>query len=400
MRPFSSSISSSERRHGLRARGRWQPLARTLGWTVVALIALDVLIGRMTAMPHNPAQAPNTLQQYFDYGRSTEAKMRRMVGPAHGIAPIAQAGWLDDCTKRQAAREMIDVYGNSFSVHIAEAMGKQEPLLRARGFAGPGAPPNHSFACYQRARAAGIARGKVQIWGILAGSLKGMLTYTGATTTFERPFPFTFPRYFLGPRGQLLSVQPVYGSERDFRRSLADQALWQRYVTQLREGDRFYDARLFDASFIDHSTLARLLRRGYGQNALKQRTTAALLDAGPEFGEHKEIGPVLRAMVSEFARSVRANHQVPVVLLFQNRPYGDALERLLGDTLRRERIPFISSRAYAPTTDPSKFISDGHFTPAVDAAMAKDVLALIRPHLELPTRGETTGTDTARRDAQ
>src|SRR5258708_7874216 len=64
-----------------------------------ALVILDVAVGLVFPPPADPRTIPSALQAYFDYGRSVEGKLRRMVGAdATKDAPIVEAGWLaHDC---------------------------------------------------------------------------------------------------------------------------------------------------------------------------------------------------------------------------------------------------------------------------------------------------------------
>ena len=57
----------------------------------------------------------------------------------------------------------------------------------------------------------------VQILGVLASSLPRMLSLSGITTSFEAPMPFTFPRYRLGPGGELVAEQPLITSPEELR---------------------------------------------------------------------------------------------------------------------------------------------------------------------------------------
>src|SRR5690242_578411 len=109
----SSSTSSSE------ADGQvWRALA-TLAWIIVWLIVLDVLVDIAFRYPSDPKVTnPRQLQLYFDYGRSAEAKLRRMTGNSPKTsAPITQAGWyqplqVQDNPNRPGA-DIVTFYGMS-----------------------------------------------------------------------------------------------------------------------------------------------------------------------------------------------------------------------------------------------------------------------------------------------
>src|ERR1700722_1917978 len=98
MLPSSSSTSSFEptrpRRANRRARLR-QDVLGILLWTIVALIGIDGAVGVAFRLPADPRHAPSSLQNYFDYGRSIEGKLRRLVGSTpEQDAAIVSAGWL------------------------------------------------------------------------------------------------------------------------------------------------------------------------------------------------------------------------------------------------------------------------------------------------------------------
>src|SRR5262245_54777766 len=94
---------------------------------LVGLVMIDVGISWSFRMPASPRTVPTALQQYFDYGRSVEGKLRRMIGmTVDDTAPIADAGWLDDHSR--GVRESLPgkihvaVYGQSFAFDMARVL--------------------------------------------------------------------------------------------------------------------------------------------------------------------------------------------------------------------------------------------------------------------------------------
>ena len=84
-------------------------------------------------------------------------------------------------------------------------------------------------------------------------------------------------------------------------------------------------------------------------------------------------------MLMQFAATSRAQGKLPIVILFQDRGSGaDSLYRLVGPALMDAGVPVVSTHAIAPVTDPKNFVSDGHFTPAVDRLIAEQTLQIIR----------------------
>ena len=180
-------------------------------WTIGALILFDAVVGLAFRQPSDPRQTSSSLQTYFDYGRSIEGKLRRLVGSTpEQDAPIVEAGWLaSDCdiaTPPPPGKLAFDIYGMSHSAQIAEQMLRLDSGLAGHSFGGPAAPASHSYACFVRRVEAKRDRAPIQILGILASQIPRMETISGLTTSFEGPMPFTYPRYSLAPDGRLVGI--------------------------------------------------------------------------------------------------------------------------------------------------------------------------------------------------
>ena len=186
---------------------------------------MDAAVGFVFRAPAAPGRA-TTMQRYFDYGRSIEGKLRRYVGSSPDQdAEIMSAGWLNDCdvpTMARPGKLMFDIYGMSFSNNIADRLEQLDPSLASQRFAGPAAPPNHSYACFARRARMGLDRAPIQILGILASSIPRMETLSGLTTSFEAPQPFTYPRYSLTPDGRLAARWSSIKSQEELRAALSD----------------------------------------------------------------------------------------------------------------------------------------------------------------------------------
>jgi hypothetical protein len=372
LRP-SSSISSSESKRARRLRG----VLVTCAWTLLALIVLDIVIGRIFAMPSDPRRKPGSMAQYFDYGRSIDGKIARMIGPddAHS-APILVAGWIDrECSHvpppAPARHRGMTIYGMSFTNHVADQIEQLDPKWTIARYSGPGASPNHSYACFQAVQRAGRDPDEIQVLGVLASSLPRMLALSGASTTFEQSQPFTFPRYQVDGRGALLTVEPAIRSPQDMR----DPAKRAAFEAQLAKQDAFYDPLQFGQQWADHSVFLRLLRRAYAQAEYRRRTVRLVSD-GTQY--RADMGPPLRALLVSFARQVRARGQRPFVILLQDRGSGtDSLARLVGSAPGQAGATVIRSDDMANVNDPRNFLPDGHFTPQVDKMIAQRLLQAI-----------------------
>jgi hypothetical protein len=216
----------------------------------------------------------------------------------------------------------------------------------------------------------------VQILGVLASSLPRMLSLSGITTSFEAPMPFTFPRYRLGPGGELVAEQPLITSPEELR----DPDRVKAFYAQLARSDAFYDPWQVDAGLADDTALLRLLRRSYAQREFAIRRRRLIGDTAG-FVDNPQLGPVLSALLVDFDARARAAGQMPIVLLIQDRGGTDALYRLLAPTLHRRGVLFVSTHDVVPTTDSANFIADGHFTAAANRRITEQVASLIRAEI-------------------
>jgi hypothetical protein len=263
----------------------------------------------------------------------------------------------------------------SFSDRIADQMVRLDPGLASQRFGGPEAPPNHSYACFVRRDEAKRDRASIQILGILASSIPRMETISGLTTSFEVPQPFTYPRYSLTADGHLVGYSSSIPTQDDLRAALANPMKWRAFVDELATHDYFYAQAVFNADIFDHSVLARMIRRAWGQRVSRVRTAA--LRAADGYSGAPDIAPVLRAMLIDFANRARTAGERPIVILIENRDYGGTLSAITAPVLRANHIDFINTSAIVSPTDTSNFLSDGHFTPAGDEKIARAVLNLL-----------------------
>lgn len=354
-------------------------LLRTALWTVLALALLDAALGWVFRMPADPRRAPSALAQYFDFGRSIETKLDRLAGAADSLAaPVAHPGWLapdalDPDSSLAPGQRRMTVFGQSFSYAIGESAAAAEPGLRFRARGGPSSPPSHLYAMWLVDRRR--VHSDVAVLGVLASSVRGMDATTAATWMFESPYPYTYPRWRLSG-DSLAGAWPRVQSLPALRATLHDPtalAAWQR---DLATDDAWYDARLFSHRLADHSVLLRFLRRAWAQR--QQRMHTALLHGPKGFREDAEAVAVLRRMVGRFARGVREDGGVPVVVVVNDRGYDDHLWRALERTLHDERVPFVSTHALAPATDAANFVADGHLVGAANRRIGEAVARAIR----------------------
>ena len=349
-------------------------------WTLVSLVGLDVAVGAMSRMPANPRVEPSALQRYFDYGRSIEGKLRALIKPDDGRSgPIVVAGWIDSGCRRSvpkvAGKLGISIFGNSFSGQLSETLKKLDPAVSVEEYTGPGAPVNHSYACFVRENSFGGDSHDVQIIGITASSLPRMETIWGVTTSFEYLQPFTFPRYRLGPDGNLIAHEPSVRSPDDLRRILSDRGKWDNWLAELKANDYFYVNALTVEDPADGSVIARMIRRGFGQY-LSRRRQAKLRGDDGKF-DAPDIVNVLPKLIGSFAKLAREAGKRPIVVLFEEYGYDGVFMPLLSATLVHDRIEYVYSGNIVSAKDLRNYASDGHFSSEANAKIATALLKLI-----------------------
>ncbi|HEX2730532.1 MAG TPA: hypothetical protein VHM70_02970 [Polyangiaceae bacterium] len=381
MKPNSSSTSSSDEAN-LGPRADKTSAVHALLWAALFLVAIDVAASLSWPLPKNPHEQGTALARFLDYGRSVEGKLRYITGETDETsALITQAGWIvTDTPDKQPARTtlpdhyLVAAYGQSFTANVIEALAKFEPRFDVRVHAGPSGPLSQSYAFYQQEE--DQIQADVVLIGVLASSLARLVSMSNMTVGFEGVMPSTYPRYLLEGE-QLIKITPTIQSLSEMRQALKDNARWDAFLQQLRQYDLGYSPLVFDASWTDHSALLRLIRRGYGQK--HSRDVSARYFGPSGFSNADRLLDVARAIFKDFADSAKARGQLPYVILFQDRGYGDSLERAFGPYLDEIGVAHLSSHRIAPATDARTFVPDGHFRPDLFEEIAhvvhRDLLA-------------------------
>jgi hypothetical protein len=373
------------------------PLTQSLTvlfWVVLWLLVFEMVL---SLVPYNPPyKYPNAAQRYLEYGRSVEGKIRRMIGQTdETTVPVALAGWLDPQRERWEKVPtkptsdkglLIAIYGMSFAQHVGWALDKiTEPPVTVRFLGGPGAPPNHAYATYQLDK--GRHQARVIILGITAGGLVGMTTFTSMNKAFEYPLPYTYPKY-RQVGDQLETFWPSVRTIDDLRQALQDQALWEKYVQEMVAEDSYYHPLLFHENVFDHLAIFRFLRRAWAKrfaHNLKNRHYEVAQGFGDRnfisqgFEQESQLINTLKLMVKEFARQVREEGKLPILMLFNNRGYNDHLYQALASTIAEANIPTMNSHAIAPSDDPKNIAPDNyHYSKAVNQRFAQAIMEMIQ----------------------
>jgi hypothetical protein len=357
-------------------------------WIVAYLLIFDIGINLLLRYPKDPRNiSPSTLSQFFEYGRSVEGKLARMTRPSDDqSAPILLTGWLREPDIRifsyvqdTAHNPVITVYGMSHSVLLAEDMAKVDHTFVVRSFGAPGAVPTWSYAAFLMDKEQFPS--DVAVLAIMTKGVPLIATTSGTTNHFDSVWPYTYPRFFVQD-GKLGQTAPPFMSLAEYREFFYDRKKWKAYIDWLREYDRFYDPLLFRGSFLDQSSILRLIRRGYAYSS-RSKKEARVFDDRNGFKIESEEVRILRAIIESFASEARKKHALPIIYLVNNVLMSDHLFKLLEPTLSSAGILYLSTHEIAPPDDPTNYLPDSHFVPAKNMELAKEMMRIIRENLDI-----------------
>jgi hypothetical protein len=364
MNPHNSSISNSEekvaRRRGL----------VTFGWAMLWLVVLDVCVNLAFSYPSDPkALTPGALPLYFDYGRSMEGRLRRgtRADPAE-TAPITLAGWYDplEADERPAkpGGTEVTIYGMSHAVRLADALQKVSPCYQVRSVGAPGASTNWSYGAFLRDK--DNSRSGAVVLAIMSSTLPMILSPTPMDWNTSFAMPYTADRFMVTGQG-LKRIPPPYESFEGYVQALYGPS-WNKALAQFAQNDPFFDPFLVRGTWLDNSTLVRLIRRAWSQRRDREWRTGVLTAEG--YDPDSEPVQVANAIVADFARRARSKGLLPVIYVVDSFGYGDQLYRALASTLARDHIPYIATHDYIDPMDPRGYLPDSHFTDDNDLKLA------------------------------
>ncbi len=349
-----------------------------LAFTLVSLLVLDSLV----ALTLNWAERSGrlgSLVQYFDYGRSVPGKLQKWETTPGAGGNLYDVAWRDDQVAESATRfaaetdpnvPVIRSYGMSFVNHIIRKAVEADQTLTWDSHAGPGAPPNFTYAMFEDDRDFRRS-GDIAVLGILSSSVPGMAALSNQTWVFEQPAPFTYPIYW--PEGDgLRRVDPLVQSATQHRTLAENPSALADWHNQLSREDYFFSWQTFEAIWADKSPFARLVRRSLATSHVDQ-TKADIANS-----DDYPYAEVLGRMVATFATTARSDGQIPIVMLIQSNHPGDADVLAVTTAILQEMgILYLATSEHVDPRDPSKFIPDGHYTPEVDQLFAEQFLELI-----------------------
>jgi hypothetical protein len=188
------------------------------------------------------------------------------------------------------------------------------------------------------------------------------------------PMPYTEDR-FLIENDKLQVVHPPYDSFEHYVDAFSDPTKWSAACGVFAKYDTMYSPFIRQATFLDHSSLVRLLRRAYGQR-LERTARATVLDQ-TGFRPDSEQIRVARAIIREFAQYARADGMIPIIYVVNNLGYSDYLFQALKPALEADKIPYVSSHQIVSPNDPRGYVPNSHFTDSVDEQIARALIKAI-----------------------
>ncbi len=368
----SSSTSSSE------AGAEVRRALLLLSWIIASLVGIDMAINTVFSYPADPMNtSPGKFQLYFEYGRSSEAKLDRMMGrDRSNSAPISLAGWYDPLEVQDNPKRLnsgiVTFYGMSHSVRLANALNRTSDRLVARSVGAPGATANWAYGAFLRDLGGGKSR--VVVLSLMSANLPMINTMSPFTWNVSFPMPYTADRFYVN-NGTLSVVHPPYTSFEQYRVAFADPAKRAAALNFIAANDTMYDDFLVRKTALDNSSLFRLIRRAYEQRTERQVRTSVFGTRGfdPESDQIKDANAVVR----DFAMKAREGGMIPVVFIVNSLGYSDKLYGALAVTLDSNRIPYLSSHTVVSPDDPRGYLPDSHFTDANDDQLAKALASVI-----------------------
>ncbi len=343
---------------------------------LVSLAIIDGVLGYFLGYDYSPSS--NKIENYFSYGYSTESKLLSIIGESDELArPIAKAGWNDLIPEREPSKAShcelkVTFYGMSFSNRIARQAVGLDPCLSIRLISGPGAPLSHSYWEYKRF--AQLDDASILVVGILASSVRKLATVAHFSSAFEAPGSHMYPKYYLGPEGQLNEIAPPATSLHQFRRIIIDSPSTIDHF--LSDHDAYYSKWVYDKNHLDNSVIFRMLRRAYGQKR-KRSIDARFYNAERGLIRNEgEVIDVAQSIMRSWGDMAASDNKKLIFLLINDKGYDRALESTFNlDELVGQA--WLSTSEHIEANNPANFLPDGHFLPKWDQEMARALLSKI-----------------------
>lgn len=326
-----------------------------------------------------------SFKRYFEYGRSTEAKMEKMLsGTDTTYSQFVNWAWahgnveFDNRPKvaSSPSKVLIALYGMSHTKLLGEAIEKIDSSFEVRDITAPGAPANWSYYMFQTDLKKHFA--KIAIFGIMTDIVPLITTTSGSTLNFDMGYPFTYPRYIVTNNDSLKAINPPFSSAATFMETFHDYDQWEQYRTWLSKNDNFYDPITFIGNITDQSVIINLMRRSYAV-ATRNAKMEKVYRMGVGFNKKSEAVAVLRCIVRDFAATAWENNIIPIIYIVNNPGGSNYLYEILKPVLDAHSIPYLSTDKICPPNDPSLFLHENrHFVPSKDIELAHEMIKVIK----------------------
>jgi hypothetical protein len=349
------------------------------GLTVLLVAVLDIAV----AFTLNWAERTwrfGGLVQYFEYGRSVPGKLEKWRKNSDAGFNLYDVGWreadvatssADFATEDPGQGPVIRSYGMSFVNNIIENAVMLDPDIIWDQHAGPGVPPNYTYALFEDDRE-NRRSGDIVVLGVLASTLPAMGSFSNQTWAFEQPAPLTYPIY-QPTSGGLMRIDPVITSSSQLSTLRTNKTLAAKWHDQLTQYDAFYGIETHGAPVLDASPFARLIRRAAATSHVAQTKTEILSSQSYPYRD------ALNQMIQEFVQTAQSDGQVPVVMLVQDKDAGGVnLLKTVQPALLETGVSYFATAEHFDPRDPSGFLSDGHYRPEIDRLFAAAFLKLLQ----------------------
>ena len=352
----------------------------SLALTLFFLALLDAIVAGVLMLGDQTGRL-TSLVRYFEYGRSVPGKLHRWETHPEMPGNLYDVAWLEAGVNRSTgafleaksdeSEPVVRSYGMSFVNNILKNAQATDPSLAVDSHAGPGAPPNYTFAYFLDDRA-NRQRGDIAVLGILSSSVVGMAALSNQTWGFEQPAPFTYPIFLPRSGDSLERVNPVVSSAQELRTIETTPELKQSWTKQLSQSDAFYSPVTYGLTWLDASPFARLVRRSLAKANISRTKMQIIED------ETYPYSAALQRMVTSFGRIARQDGQTPIVMLIQGRNRTDPnLLEITESVLQQEKIPYLATAEYVNPQNPAAFLPDGHYTAEADKLFGQVFLDIL-----------------------
>ena len=344
------------------------------------MAGFELAVAAMFSMGPDDREPSGSLERFFSYGYSIEAKLDRTFGRVdQQPTNIVKAGWISNelypaTEEWSAADQQLLFYGMSFTNNIARELADLDPAIGILTRAAPGAPLSHSMALFQsdpwRSQADTV------IVGVLSSSIPYMQGMTGLGYTPESPAPYAYPKYTLVDDELVRLDPPILDRDQFVGAYRAHGAAWDEQLEVYKANDPYWDEFGFRRSITDRSAMVRLVRRAWASRKIGQTNKLVYTRKSGYKTEHPVMAAVPKILTTMHEQCQADGQRLIVILLHRLNEPGH-LDTWLSDQLSEQGIEVISTVDLFSSTDSQNYLGDGHFQHKNDRLIAQAVLDLI-----------------------